>query len=88
MLMEKLHFDGPVVLVVMDGVGLSQTTKGNALAYAKINFLRNTFLKPDNILPFQRKLCQLPRGVSFRELEVVGKRIGDLAHGALELASA
>lgn len=39
--MEKLHFSGPVVLVVMDGVGLSQKAEGNALAYARIDFLRD-----------------------------------------------
>ena len=41
MLMDKLSFKGPVVLVVMDGVGLSQKSQGNALAYARINFLRD-----------------------------------------------
>ncbi len=39
--MDKLSFSGPVVLVVMDGVGLSQKVQGNALAYAHIDFLRN-----------------------------------------------
>lgn len=39
--MEKLHYDGPVVLVIMDGVGLSQKTEGNSLAYAHLEFLRD-----------------------------------------------
>lgn len=43
--MEKLHFDGPVVLVIMDGVGLSPRTEGNSLAFAHLEFLRSALEK-------------------------------------------
>ena len=39
--MDKLHFDGPVVLVIMDGVGLRKNTNGNAFAYAHTEFLHH-----------------------------------------------
>ncbi len=35
----KLHYDGPVVLAVLDGVGLSNNTKGNAVKLAHTEFL-------------------------------------------------
>ena len=38
--MSELHYDGPVVLVVMDGVGLSPKTEGNALKAAHLETLR------------------------------------------------
>ena len=38
--MSELHYDGPVVLVVMDGVGLSPKTEGNALKAAHLATLR------------------------------------------------
>lgn len=37
--MKKLNYDGPVVLVVMDGVGLSTSRSGNALRQAHTEFL-------------------------------------------------
>lgn len=37
--MKKLHYDGPVVLVVMDGVGLSPKRSGNAVVQAHTEFL-------------------------------------------------
>lgn len=37
--MKKLHYDGPVVLVVMDGVGLSPSRSGNAFRQAHTEFL-------------------------------------------------
>lgn len=37
--MKKLHYDGPVVLVIMDGVGLSSRRSGNAVRQAHIEFL-------------------------------------------------
>ncbi len=37
--MKKLHYDGPVVLVVMDGVGLSPRRSGNAVRQAHTEFL-------------------------------------------------
>lgn len=37
--MNKLNYGGPVVLVVMDGIGLSKNKKGNALAQAHTEFL-------------------------------------------------
>ena len=39
--MSELKFNGPVVLVIMDGVGLSSRTEGNSLAFAHLEFLRN-----------------------------------------------
>ena len=39
MLMDKLHFDGPVVLVVMDGVGIAPAGPGNAVRLARTDFL-------------------------------------------------
>ena len=38
-LMEKLQYDGPVVLVVLDGVGLAPSWPGNAVASARTSFL-------------------------------------------------
>ena len=37
--MDKLQFDGPVVLAIMDGIGLSANQEGNALALARTPFL-------------------------------------------------
>ncbi len=37
--MDKLQYDGPVVLVVMDGVGLAKSGPGNAVSEARTNFL-------------------------------------------------
>ncbi|MBR1802291.1 2,3-bisphosphoglycerate-independent phosphoglycerate mutase [Candidatus Saccharibacteria bacterium] len=37
--MDKLNYGGPVVLVVMDGVGLSRDLKGNAVLQAHTEFL-------------------------------------------------
>ena len=37
--MDKLNYRGPVVLVVMDGIGLSNNLKGNAVAAAHTEFL-------------------------------------------------
>ena len=34
--MSKLNFDGPVVLVVMDGVGLRDQREGNAVKQAHL----------------------------------------------------
>lgn len=47
--MQKLHYDGPVVLVVMDGVGLSVKRSGNAVRQAHTEFLDNAMLKYLNI---------------------------------------
>ena len=37
--MDTLQFDGPVVLAIMDGIGLSSKQEGNALARARTPFL-------------------------------------------------
>ncbi len=47
--MQKLHYNGPVVLVVMDGVGLSPRRSGNAVRQAHLDFLNNAMLKYLNI---------------------------------------
>ena len=39
--MSKLHFSGPVVLVVMDGVGLRDKTEGNAVKQAHLETLNS-----------------------------------------------
>ena len=39
MLMDKLHFDGPIVLAVMDGVGIAPDGPGNAVSLAHTEFL-------------------------------------------------
>ena len=39
--MDRLNYGGPVVLVVMDGVGLSKEEKGNAVLAAHTEFLDN-----------------------------------------------
>ena len=39
--MDKLNYGGPVVLVVMDGVGLRKDAKGNAVLQAHTEFLDN-----------------------------------------------
>ena len=38
--MNKLSYDGPVVLAILDGVGLARDTQGNAVARARVPFLR------------------------------------------------
>ncbi len=40
--MYKLQYDGPVVLVVMDGVGLAPSGPGNAVSEARTNFMAHT----------------------------------------------
>lgn len=47
--MQKIHYDGPVVLVVMDGVGLSTRRSGNAVRQAHTEFLDQCMLKYLNI---------------------------------------
>ncbi len=47
--MGKLHYDGPVVLVVMDGVGLSPHRSGNAFRQAHTEFLDQALTKYLNI---------------------------------------
>ena len=37
--MDKLHYGGPVVLAILDGVGLATNTNGNAVATARTPFL-------------------------------------------------
>lgn len=37
--MNKLHFDGPIVLAVMDGVGIAPDNPGNAVRLAHTDFL-------------------------------------------------
>ena len=45
----KLHYDGPVVLVVMDGVGLGLRRSGNAVRQAHTEFLDAAMMKYLNI---------------------------------------
>lgn len=47
--MNKLHYDGPVVLAVLDGVGLSVARSGNAVRQAHTEFLDEVMLKYLNI---------------------------------------
>lgn len=47
--MKKLKYDGPVVLVVMDGVGLSLNRSGNAVRQAHTEFLDAAMLRYLNI---------------------------------------
>ena len=37
--MNKLHYDGPVVLAILDGVGLAPAGPSNAISIAKTEFL-------------------------------------------------
>ena len=37
--MDKLSFDGPIVLAVLDGVGLAPDSPGNAVSKARTSFL-------------------------------------------------
>ncbi len=48
-IMQKLHYDGPIVLVVMDGVGLSPNRSGNAVRQAHTEFLDYAMLNYLNI---------------------------------------
>jgi 2,3-bisphosphoglycerate-independent phosphoglycerate mutase len=43
--MEKLQYDGPVVLAILDGVGLAANKPGNAVANAKTPFLGSMVAK-------------------------------------------
>lgn len=47
--MKKIHYDGPVVLVVMDGVGLSFRRSGNAVRQAHTEFLDHALANYLNI---------------------------------------
>lgn len=47
--MQKLHYDGPVLLVIMDGVGLSPKRSGNAVRQAHTEFLDHAMLNYLNI---------------------------------------
>lgn len=47
--MKKLHYDGPIVLVVMDGIGLSPRRSGNAVRQAHTEFLDYALSKYLNI---------------------------------------
>lgn len=47
--MKKVHYDGPVVLVVLDGVGLSPHRSGNAVRQAHTEFLDQAMAKYLNI---------------------------------------
>lgn len=47
--MKQLHYDGPVVLVVMDGVGLSFRRSGNAVRQAHTEFLDRAIVNYLNI---------------------------------------
>lgn len=42
--MSALHYDGPVLLVVLDGVGLRTATSGNAVARARTDFLDSALM--------------------------------------------
>ncbi len=44
-----LHYDGPIVLVVMDGVGLTRETIGNAVRQARTEFLDRAIVNYLNI---------------------------------------
>lgn len=46
---QNLNFDGPVVLVVMDGVGLGHALAGNAVKQARLGFLHNAYAKYPHI---------------------------------------
>ena len=37
--MDKLQYDGPVVLAILDGVGLAPDGPGNAVSKARTTFL-------------------------------------------------
>ena len=39
MVMDKLSFDGPIVLAILDGVGLAPDSPGNAVSKARTTFL-------------------------------------------------
>ncbi len=39
--MDKLQFDGPVVLAILDGVGLAPRRAGNAVSFARMPFISN-----------------------------------------------
>ncbi len=47
--MTKLHYDGPIVLAVLDGVGLRASRSGNAVVQARTEFLDNALAKYLNI---------------------------------------
>ena len=47
--MKKLHFDGPIVLAVLDGVGMRVARSGNAVRQAHTEFLDAAMLKYLNI---------------------------------------
>ena len=75
MLMDKLHFDGPIVLAVMDGVGLAPEGPGNAWSLAHTDFL-------DSIL---EKYLNIPLAASGEAVGILKGDMGnsEVGHNAL-----
>ncbi len=49
--MSEIHFDGPIVLAILDGVGLSDVAEGNAVKQASLPFLSSAAQKyPGTVL--------------------------------------
>lgn len=75
--MEKLNYGGPIVLVVMDGVGLSKELKGNAVLAAHTEFL-------DEAVKTQKTMGLLASGeaVGILEGQMGNSEVGHNALGA------
>lgn len=64
MVMAKLNYDGPIVLAVLDGVGLRTSRAGNAVRQAKTEFLDKCLTEYLNIpLRASGEAVGIPRGV-------------------------
>ena len=75
--MKKLNYGGPVVLVVMDGVGLSKNYSGNAVLQAHTEFL-------DNAIKTQKTMGLLASGeaVGILKDQMGNSEVGHNALGA------
>lgn len=75
--MKNLHYDGPVVLVVMDGVGLSTARSGNAVRQAHTEFLDYAMLNYLNI-----PLCASGEAVGIMPGQMGNSEVGHNALGS------
>lgn len=78
--MSKLNYNGPVVLVVMDGVGLREETKGNAVKQAHLETLNELMQKYPTA-----KLGAAGRYVGIPDGDMGNSEVGHNAMGAGEI---
>ncbi|MDR3297814.1 MAG: 2,3-bisphosphoglycerate-independent phosphoglycerate mutase [Candidatus Nomurabacteria bacterium] len=80
--MDKLHYKGPVVLVVMDGVGLSDRVEGNAVKAARLDVLNGLMRKYP-----MAKLGASGKYVGIPDKDMGNSEVGHNAMGAGEIVA-